>query len=46
MLKTEEENDKADTGNRTILPIGQCGELHRVIKFSNFCKRNLYILGT
>jgi hypothetical protein len=45
MLKTEEENDEANIGNRAILPTGQCGELHRVIKFSNFCKRNVYILG-
>jgi hypothetical protein len=45
MLKIEEENDKANTGSRAILPIGQCGELLRVITFSNFCKRNLYILG-
>jgi hypothetical protein len=45
MLKIEDENDKANTGSRAILPTGQCGELHRVITFSNFCKINLYILG-
>jgi hypothetical protein len=45
MLKIEEENDKANILNRAILPTGQCGELHRVINFSKFCKRNLYILG-
>jgi hypothetical protein len=44
MLKIEE-NHKENIGNRAILPIGQCGELHRVIKFSNVLKRNLYILG-
>jgi hypothetical protein len=36
MLKIEEENDKANIGNRAILPTGQCEELNRVIKFSNF----------
>jgi hypothetical protein len=45
MLKIEEENDKANIGSRAILPIGQCGELHRVITFSNVYKRNVYILG-
>jgi hypothetical protein len=45
MLKTQEENDKENIGNRAILPTGQCGKLHRVINFSNFCKINLYILG-
>jgi hypothetical protein len=40
MLNIEEENDKANIGNSAILPTGQCGELHRVIKFLNFCKRN------
>jgi hypothetical protein len=44
MLKTELENDKANIGNRDISSTGPCGELHTVIKFSNFCKRNLYIL--
>jgi hypothetical protein len=38
MLKIEEENDKANIGNRVILPTGQCGEMHSVINFQIFVK--------
>jgi hypothetical protein len=40
MLKIEEQKDKANIESKVILPIEQCGEVHRVITFSNFYKRN------